>query len=53
MWFLGPNAFAIGSAILAALIFITHRENISRLASGLEPKIGQKKEDGRETTSHQ
>jgi glycerol-3-phosphate acyltransferase PlsY len=43
MWFLGPSAYAIGSAILAALIFVTHRENIARLASGQEPKIGQKK----------
>ena len=37
------TTYAIGTTVLAALIFVTHRENISRLASGQEPKIGQKK----------
>jgi glycerol-3-phosphate acyltransferase PlsY len=39
----GTTTYAIGTTVLAALIFITHRENIARLASGQEPKIGQKK----------
>ena len=39
----GSTTYAIGTTVLAALIFITHRENIARLASGQEPKIGQKK----------
>ena len=37
------TTYTIGTTVLAALIFVTHRENISRLASGQEPKIGQKK----------
>jgi acyl phosphate:glycerol-3-phosphate acyltransferase len=43
MAFLGPWTYAIGAAILAALIFVTHRENIARLMAGEEPRIGQKK----------
>lgn len=39
----GSTTYAIGTGMLAALIFVTHRENISRLASGQEPRIGQKK----------
>lgn len=39
----GPWLFAVGSVILAALVFVTHRENIARLLKGQEPKIGQKK----------
>jgi glycerol-3-phosphate acyltransferase PlsY len=31
-------------AVLAALIFWRHRENIGRLLAGTEPKIGQKKD---------
>jgi acyl phosphate:glycerol-3-phosphate acyltransferase len=34
--------FAIFSAVLAALIFVTHRENISRLLRGEEPRIGSR-----------
>ncbi len=44
MLLIGPTAYAIGAAILAALIFVTHRENIARLMAGSEPRIGQKKE---------
>jgi glycerol-3-phosphate acyltransferase PlsY len=44
MLLIGPTAYAIGAAILAALIFVTHRENIARLMAGTEPRIGQKKE---------
>ena len=43
MAFLGHWPYAIGTAILAALIFVTHRENIDRILKGEEPKIGQKK----------
>jgi glycerol-3-phosphate acyltransferase PlsY len=35
--------YALGAAILAALIFVTHRDNIRRLLKGEEPRIGQKK----------
>lgn len=44
MLVLGPAAYAIGAAILAALIFVTHRENISRLRAGTEPRIGAGKD---------
>jgi glycerol-3-phosphate acyltransferase PlsY len=37
---LGATLFAALSAILALLIFYTHRGNIARLANGTEPKIG-------------
>lgn len=36
----GTTAFAAFSAILAILIFYTHRSNISRLRGGTEPTIG-------------
>jgi glycerol-3-phosphate acyltransferase PlsY len=38
-----PWAYALGSVVLAALIFITHRDNIRRLLRGEEPRIGEKK----------
>jgi acyl phosphate:glycerol-3-phosphate acyltransferase len=34
------TAFAAFTAILAALIFVTHRSNIARLIRGEEPRIG-------------
>jgi len=37
------TTYAIGTTVLAALIFVTHRENITRLVAGTEPRIGQKK----------
>lgn len=43
MAFLGPWPYAVGAAILAALVFVTHRENIDRLVKGQEPRIGAKK----------
>lgn len=43
MLIFGSTTYAIGTTVLAALIFVTHRENISRLAAGTEPRIGQKK----------
>jgi len=39
----GSTTYAIGTTVLAALIFVTHRENIARLVAGTEPRIGQKK----------
>jgi glycerol-3-phosphate acyltransferase PlsY len=35
--------YAVGAAILAALIFVTHRDNIRRLLKGEEPRIGETK----------
>ncbi len=35
--------YAVGAAILAVLVFVTHRENIRRLLAGTEPRIGAKK----------
>ncbi|MBI1211037.1 MAG: glycerol-3-phosphate 1-O-acyltransferase PlsY [Alphaproteobacteria bacterium] len=43
MYYEASPAYAFGAAILAVLIFITHRENIRRLLKGEEPKIGAKK----------
>jgi glycerol-3-phosphate acyltransferase PlsY len=43
MWFFASPPYAAGTAVLAALIFITHRDNIARLLKGDEPKIGAKK----------
>jgi glycerol-3-phosphate acyltransferase PlsY len=43
MAFFGPWPYTVGAAILAALIFVTHRENIARLMKGEEPRIGAKK----------
>ncbi len=40
---LGPWTYALGTAVLAVLIFFTHRENIDRLRKGQEPRIGAKK----------
>ena len=37
---LGATLFAALMAVLAGLIFLTHRDNIARLASGTEPRIG-------------
>jgi glycerol-3-phosphate acyltransferase PlsY len=35
--------YALGTAVLAILVFVTHRENIRRLLAGQEPRIGAKK----------
>jgi glycerol-3-phosphate acyltransferase PlsY len=40
---LGKPAFAIAALVMALLIFIRHKANITRLLSGDEPKIGAKK----------
>jgi glycerol-3-phosphate acyltransferase PlsY len=39
---LGRTDIAIMAAVLAVVIFIRHRENISRILAGTESKIGQK-----------
>jgi glycerol-3-phosphate acyltransferase PlsY len=43
MLMFGSTTYAIGTTVLSALLFITHRGNIARLAAGTEPRIGQKK----------
>jgi glycerol-3-phosphate acyltransferase PlsY len=43
MLLFGPWLYAAGAAVLAALIFVTHRDNIRRLLAGQEPRIGDKK----------
>lgn len=40
---LGFKGVAVMAALLTILIFIRHRANIARIASGNEPKIGAKK----------
>lgn len=42
-WFLGATLFASVAAVLAVLIFLTHRANIARLIRGQEPKIGRRR----------
>lgn len=42
LWALGHGRMATLMAVLAALLWIMHRENISRLLAGTEGKIGQK-----------
>lgn len=39
----GDAIFALATACLALLIFLTHRANIVRLAHGVEPRIGEKR----------
>jgi glycerol-3-phosphate acyltransferase PlsY len=47
--------YAVGSVVLAVLLFVTHRDNIRRLLKGEEPRIGEKKPsasaDGSSSTS--
>lgn len=43
MFAMGKPAFAAATLFMAALIFIRHQSNISRLLAGEEPKIGAKK----------
>ncbi len=38
----GNSELAIFSALLSIMIFVRHMDNIKRLISGIEPKIGQK-----------
>ncbi len=40
---MGKPSFAIAALFMTALIFIRHKSNIGRLATGSEPKIGSKK----------
>jgi glycerol-3-phosphate acyltransferase PlsY len=41
-WFLGAEHSAIALAVLAVILIAKHHENISRLLSGTESRIGQK-----------
>ena len=43
MYLLGYPSGVVFAALLAALIYWRHRENIARIRTGTEPKIGQKK----------
>ena len=38
----GHELYAVLELILAILVFVMHRENIQRLLSGTEPRIGAK-----------
>lgn len=42
LWILlfGPGAMLVLTVLLAVLVFVRHRANISRLRAGTEPKIG-------------
>lgn len=40
---MGREAIAIMAAVLAVVIFVRHRENIDRILTGTESKIGSKK----------
>ncbi len=43
LWFLGLPAHADLLAVMTAILWIKHRDNIARLRAGTEGKIGQKK----------
>jgi glycerol-3-phosphate acyltransferase PlsY len=40
MWYFGDTDRAVLCAVLAILIWVTHRSNIARLAAGTESKLG-------------
>jgi glycerol-3-phosphate acyltransferase PlsY len=42
MMLFGQPFYALLTLVLAALIFVTHRENIARILGGREPRIGAK-----------
>jgi glycerol-3-phosphate acyltransferase PlsY len=42
-WWLAPHSVAILAALLVVLVWAKHHENIHRLLSGTESKVGQKK----------
>ncbi len=42
-YFMGQPQIAVLSAVLGAIIILRHRENVSRILAGTEPKIGTKK----------
>ncbi len=39
-WWLGPRALAVGASAVSALIFVSHRDNVSRLLAGTERTLG-------------
>ena len=47
-YYWGPEALVLPSAVLAAIIFVRHTENIQRLYRGEEPRIGRKNPDNTE-----
>ena len=42
LW-LGGNALALAVGLMAAMIFVRHHANISRLMAGTEPRVGKKR----------
>jgi glycerol-3-phosphate acyltransferase PlsY len=42
LYALGQDVYALFAVVLAALIFIAHRDNIGRLLRGVEPRVGGK-----------
>ncbi len=45
-YFFSTPALALTTLVLAAFLFLKHRENIARLMAGTEPRIGQKENAG-------
>ncbi len=43
LWFLGLPAHAALLAVMTAILWVKHKDNIARLLAGTEGKIGQKK----------
>jgi glycerol-3-phosphate acyltransferase PlsY len=43
-WFITTRQFAAVVLLLAVLVWISHRQNIRRLLTGQEPKIGKRKD---------
>ena len=43
-WFIATRQLATVVLILAVLVWLSHRQNIRRLLTGQEPKIGQRKD---------
>ena len=48
-WYFAGDAAALLALFLAALVFVRHRDNIRRLVSGTETRIGQKKSEASST----
>lgn len=44
-WYFGGSAAALLALFLAGLVFARHRDNIERLVSGTETRIGEKKSE--------
>ncbi|MCX8998895.1 glycerol-3-phosphate 1-O-acyltransferase PlsY [Rhizobiaceae bacterium BDR2-2] len=42
LWILGEHSFALTMALMTAISWVKHKDNIKRLLAGTESKIGQK-----------